>query len=306
MTFAQLQYLLELHKTRSFSLAAKNLMISQPSLSLMLKSLEEELGYPIFLRTKNGLVPTEQGIDIINHAAKICESYRSMTTPNQKKTISVRISAASIPPVQKAFVQLVKENLDRRDISFSMTQESNNACIEGLQNFSLEVGFYIVMANTYLHFLDSLQKSGLETKVLATFPGIIRISKNHPLYHREKLTPTDFEGHLFLDTTNATISKALFNSGITQIKPNHNIISSQHHVRQDLLEEGLVYDITFFIPGNERPEDPAYRYIPISDLSYKLIVITNPIRPLSPEVSRFLELVEEELHKPNQWHNPAL
>ena len=96
MTFAQLQYLLELHKTRSFSLAAKNLMISQPSLSLMLKSLEEELGHPIFLRTKNGLMPTEQGIDIINHAAKICESYRSMTTPNPTKTTSVRISAASI------------------------------------------------------------------------------------------------------------------------------------------------------------------------------------------------------------------
>ena len=297
MTFAQLQYLLELHKTRSFSQAAKNLMISQPSLSLMLKSLEEELGHPIFLRTKNGLVPTEEGIDIINHATKICESYRSMTTPNPKKTTSVRISSAPIPPIEKAFTQLVKENCHRRDINFSILQERNKVCIEGLQNFNLEVGFYIVMGSHHLQILDSLQKEGLEAKVLATFPGTIQISKNHPLYHKEQLTLADFEDSLFLDTTNATVSKALFNSGITHIKPNHNIVSVLHHVRQDLLDEGLVYDITFFIPSHFPATNIPYRYIPISNLNYKLIVITNPIRPLSPEVRRFLELVDEELRK---------
>lgn len=295
MTFAQLQYLLELHKTRSFSLAAKNLMISQPSLSLMLKSLEDELGHPIFLRTKSGLIPTEQGIDAINHAAKICESYRLMTTAKPKKASSVRVSAASIAPVQKAFVRLVGENRERRDINFSMTQETNNACIEGLQNFNLEVGFYIVLANSSLHFLDNLKKDGLEAKILATLPGAIRISKAHPLFHKEVLTPGDFENEMFLDTTGAAVSKALFSAGITHIKPNHNIISSQHHVRWDLLQEGLVYDIVFFYPGYRRPEDEAYRYIPISNLSYKLIAMTNPLRPLSPEVSRFMELVEEEL-----------
>lgn len=296
MTFMQLQYLLELHKTRSFSHAAKNLTISQPSLSLMLKSLEEELGHPIFLRTKNGLVPTEQGMDVINHAAKICESYRLMTTATPKKTASVRVSAASIAPVQKAFVRLVRENRERRDISFSMTQESNNDCIEGLQNFNLEVGFYIVLANSYLQFMDTLQKGGLETRTLATFPGAIRISKAHPLFQKENLTPADFECEMFLDTTGSTVSRALFSAGVTHIKPNHNIISSQHHVRRDLLQEGLVYDIVFFYPGYRRPEDAAYRYIPISNLSYKLIAMTNPLRPISPEVSRFLELVEEELH----------
>lgn len=295
MTFAQLQYLLELHKTRSFSKAAKNLMISQPSLSLMLKSLEEELGHPIFLRTKNGLIPTEQGADVINHAAKICESYRLMTTATPQKTTSVRISAASIAPVQKAFVRLVGENRERRDIVFSITQESNAVCIEGLQNFSLEVGFYIVLANSHLQFLDTLQKDGLEVRILATLPGAIRISKAHPLFGKPDLSPADFENEMFLDTTGATVSKAMFSAGITHIKPNHNIISSQHHVRKDLLQEGLVYDIVYFYPGYRRPDETEYRYIPISNLSYKLIAITNPLRPLSPEVCRFLELVNEEL-----------
>lgn len=295
MTFVQLQYLLELHKTRSFSKAAKNLMISQPSLSLMLKSLEEELGHPIFLRTKNGLIPTAQGADVINHAAKICESYRRMTTATPKKVSSVRISAASIAPVQRAFVRLVGENRERRDIVYSMTQESNAVCIEGLQNFSLEVGFYIVLANSHLHFLDTLQKDGLETRILATLPGAIRISKAHPLFQKEDLTPADFENEMFLDTTGASVSKALFGAGIIHIKPNHNIISSQYHVRKDLLQEGLVYDIVYFYPGYRRSDETEYRYIPITNLSYKLIAMTNPLRPLSPEVTRFLELVEEEI-----------
>lgn len=291
MTFAQLQYLLEIHRAGSVSQAAKKLFVSQPSISLTLKALEEELGYPIFLRTRKGLIPTSQGAAVIDHATRICESYRLLTAPQPQKNTFVRVSSASIPPIQNAFMRLIEENKDRRDISFSLTQESD--CTKNLRSFTLEMGFVLVMNTGYLSQQDAIQKQGLSSRLVATLPGAIRIGKGHRLFHAESISPEDLEDDMFLDSSNSTVSKALLDAGITRIKPNYSIISSQHTVRNELVLRGLAYDITFYLPGQEHDTD--FRYIPLEGLSYKLLAITNPLHPPVPEVDRFMALVTEEL-----------
>lgn len=292
MTFAQLQYLLEVHNTGSISQAAKNLFVSQPSISLTLKALEEELGYPIFLRTRKGLIPTSQGAAVIDHAARICESYRLLTAPQPHKSTFVRISSASIPPIQNAFIRLIGENADHRDISFSLTQEINS--MENLRNFTLEIGFVLVLSSRYLSYLDSIQKYGLQSQLIATLPGGIRIGKGHPLFDKPDISPADFEDDMFLDSSNSTVSKALLDAGVARIKPNYNIISSQYAVRNELVLKGLAYDITFFLPEDPNTQED-FRYISLEGLTYKLVAITNPLHPPAPEVERFMQLLTEEL-----------
>lgn len=291
MTFAQLQYLLEIHRSGSVSQAAKKLFVSQPSISLTLKALEEELGYPIFLRTRKGLIPTSQGAAVIDHATRICESYRLLTAPQPQINTFVRISSASIPPIQNAFMRLIEENRDRRDISFSLTQELD--CRNNLRSFTLEIGFVLVMSSGYLSQQDAIQKLGLSSRLVATLPGAIRIGKGHRLFHAESISPEDLEDDMFLDSSNSSVSKALLDAGIARIKPNYSIISSQHTVRNELVLRGLAYDITFYMPGQK--DDAAFRYIPLEGLSYKLLAITNPLHPPVPEVDRFMALVTEEL-----------
>lgn len=291
MTFAQLQYLLEIHKAGSISQAAKNLFVSQPSISLTLRTLEAELGYPVFLRTRKGLVPTSQGATVIDHATRICESYQILTAPVPQRSTFVRISAVSIPPIQNAFMRLVEENKERRDISFSLTQETS--CVENLRSFTLEMGFILAVSNRFLALQDSIAKQGLSSRLVATFPGGIRIGKGHRLFSADTVSPEDLEDDFFLDSTNSTVSKALLDAGIAHIKPNYNIISSQHTVRNELVLRGLAYDITFFVPGQESEEN--YRYIPLEGLRYKLLAVTNPLHPPVPEVDRFMELLQEEL-----------
>lgn len=291
MTFAQLQYLLEIHRSGSVSQAAKKLFVSQPSISLTLKALEEELGYPIFLRTRKGLIPTSQGAAVIDHATRICESYRLLTAPQPQINTFVRISSASIPPIQNAFMRLIEENRDRRDISFSLTQELD--CRNNLRSFTLEIGFVLVMSSGYLSQQDAIQKLGLSSRLVATLPGAIRIGKGHRLFHAESISPEDLEDDMFLDSSNSSVSKALLDAGIARIKPNYSIISSQHTVRNELVLRGLAYDITFYMP--DQKDDTAFRYIPLEGLSYKLLAITNPLHPPVPEVDRFMALVAEEL-----------
>jgi len=291
MTFVQLQQLLEIHRAASISQAAKNLFVSQPSISLTLKALEDELGFPIFLRTRKGLIPTLQGINVIDHAARICESYRLLTTPEMQKATSLRISTISFPPIHSSFLRLVEENKSRRDITFSLTQE--NEAYEQLMNFALEIGFILKLSTSYLSFLDDIQKMGLHACVVATLPGAIRIGKGHPQFANAHASPADFEDDLLLDGQNATVSKGLLAGGIARIKPNYNIICGKFLAREELVRRGLAYDITYYLPTDVSSEE--FRYIPMEGLTYHLIAITNPLHPPVPELDRFMEILREEL-----------
>ena len=71
MTIQQLRIALEAAKTGSITRAARTLYLSQPNASSMLRTLEQELGYEIFNRTNTGIVPTEAGMQFLDHAVVI-------------------------------------------------------------------------------------------------------------------------------------------------------------------------------------------------------------------------------------------
>jgi DNA-binding transcriptional LysR family regulator len=78
MTFQQLQYILDIRKTGSFSKTAKNFYVSQASISQAVNSLEQELGVEIFQRNWNGVVPTQQGALVLEEAGSICDHHRRL------------------------------------------------------------------------------------------------------------------------------------------------------------------------------------------------------------------------------------
>ena len=73
-------YIYEVYKERSFSKAAQNLYISQPSLSAKIKKAEEEIGLPVFDRNTTPLRLTEFGrvyIDAVEEVYKIEKSVEN-------------------------------------------------------------------------------------------------------------------------------------------------------------------------------------------------------------------------------------
>ena len=75
MTLNQLKYIIELSKENSINEAAKKLFISQPSLTAALKSLEQEIGFDIFLRKKSGISLTVKGAEFLGYAKSVIEQY---------------------------------------------------------------------------------------------------------------------------------------------------------------------------------------------------------------------------------------
>ena len=71
MTFVQLSYVVAIDNFRHFAQAAEFCNITQPTLSMQVHKLEQELGMKIFDRSKQPVIPTESGKEIIAQARKI-------------------------------------------------------------------------------------------------------------------------------------------------------------------------------------------------------------------------------------------
>ena len=88
MTITQLNYIITLEKTRNFTKAANLCKVSQPTLSMQIRKLEEELKVNIFDRTKKPIELSDVGIKIINQAKKILIEFKKMDDVlNDKKEV---------------------------------------------------------------------------------------------------------------------------------------------------------------------------------------------------------------------------
>lgn len=103
MQLKQLYYFVQTSQNHSINETAQKLYISQPSLSISLKALETELGFPLFLRSKQGISLTEEGKAILEDCKEIlsitngwnkysCE-YSSNASPVLVKGAGILVSA---------------------------------------------------------------------------------------------------------------------------------------------------------------------------------------------------------------------
>ena len=101
MTIIQLEYLLAVANFGSFSVAAEHCFVTQPSLSMQIKSLEEELGVMLLDRSKKPVIPTKAGEAVIGQAREALKEYNSIkeVVSRMKGETSGRIRLGVIPTI---------------------------------------------------------------------------------------------------------------------------------------------------------------------------------------------------------------
>ena len=112
MTLTQLKYVITVAEARSMNEAAKQLFISQPSLSSAIKELEEEIGVEVFRRSNKGVFVTPEGEEFVGYARQVVEQYMLIETKyidktNVKKKFGV--STQHYTFAVNAFVEMVKQ-----------------------------------------------------------------------------------------------------------------------------------------------------------------------------------------------------
>ncbi len=116
MTLVQLEYIAALDRFRHFALAAANCYVTQPTLSMQIHKLEQELGFKIFDRSKQPVMPTEAGIEIIRHAKKILVERDAMNEMlhTRKGILSGELKVAIIPTLAPYLLPLFAQQFAKK------------------------------------------------------------------------------------------------------------------------------------------------------------------------------------------------
>ena len=101
MTIIQLQYLIEVANCGSFSAASEHCFVTQPSLSMQIKALEDELGVVLLDRSKKPVIPTEAGNVVIAQAQETLKAYNTIreSVAELKSETAGKIRLGVIPTI---------------------------------------------------------------------------------------------------------------------------------------------------------------------------------------------------------------
>ncbi|MBQ3462523.1 MAG: LysR family transcriptional regulator [Clostridia bacterium] len=130
MKTEQIILALTIAREKSISKAAEVLFISQPTASNLLKSLENELGYSLFQRTRTGILPTHKGTEFLTHAVTIERSLNAISQISEDtKKLDFKIVSQRFDFSVFAFEKLCEKyhaNEQVIDFNFQIINDSVN------------------------------------------------------------------------------------------------------------------------------------------------------------------------------------
>lgn len=226
MTLQQLRYIIKIVECGSITEAAKQLFISQPSLSNAVKELETELGIEIFYRTPKGITLSIDGAEFLSYARQVVEQtelleqrYLGKKPAKQLCSVSTQHYAFAV----NAFVNLLLA-LDVDEYEFTLRETRTYEIIEDVKNLRSEIGI-IYLSNFNEKVLNKLLKENhlIFTPLFEADPHVF-ISCVHPLANRESVTLEDLDNYPFLAFEQGEYNSFYFSEEILSTAPHKKTI----------------------------------------------------------------------------------
>ena len=195
MTLAQLRYAIKVANANSMNEAARELFISQPSLSASIKELEEETGVVIFIRTNRGIRITPEGEEFIGYARQVVEQYELMDAKYiQKKNIKQRFSVSlqHYTFAVNAFVEVVKR-YGMSEYEFAIHETKTYEVIEDVKNFKSEIGILYINDFNKKVLEKIFHEYGLQFHELFQCHIYVYMWKGNPLANKDMIDLEDLE-----------------------------------------------------------------------------------------------------------------
>ncbi len=157
MNLQQLEYIIALERYGRFLTAAEKCFVTQATLSMMIKKLEEELDVIIFDRRKHPIVPTEAGKRIIDQAKIILKEIGRIkeTAKELKGELSGELKIGIIPTLAPYLLPLFLGDFIKKypRIKLKISEYTTQTIISRLQDLSLDAGILATPLN-----VDNLQE----------------------------------------------------------------------------------------------------------------------------------------------------
>ena len=200
MTLTQLEYIVALDTHRHFVLSSEKCFVTQPTLSMQIQKLEEELGVKIFDRTKQPVIPTEIGSQIIAQARITLReaSLIRQLIAEQKDTMTGEIRIGVIPTLAPYLLPQLFKNIREKfpHVNLVVKETITEEVLQELKNNRLDCGLVVT----------PLKDSTIKEDVLFYEELFVYVSRKNALQNKRYLLPADIdpnqlwlleEGHCF-------------------------------------------------------------------------------------------------------------
>ena len=187
MTITQLEYILAVHKEKSFSDAATVCQVTQPTLSMQIHKLEEELGVLIFDRSRKPIQTTEIGLALVAEARELIDKAHAIQnlTEEYQEGLQGTVRMAVIPTVSSYMLPFLVPHFDNQTtLDVHLQETTTEDIIRRLKDDELDVG---IMATP-------LDEPGLREIPLYNEKMLVYCSEGHPLLKKRFVLPEDLSG----------------------------------------------------------------------------------------------------------------
>ncbi len=296
MTIQQCKYVLAVAKTGSFNEAAKQLFVAQSSLSISIKSLEQELEIKIFERSSNGVYLTDEGAEFVKYAAQICENS-DFVVERYKKEISKKlyISTQHYDFIADIFGNFLK-SIEDENYRFSIREIETYNVICDVETARSDIGIIAIKDGDYDVMKRYLKKKNLLfTPFIEVRPHVF-FRKNHSLSHCDRLSISELKEYPYVSYEQGEHSSSYFTEELTDISYiNKHIEISDRATLMNLLMLTDAYTIgTGIMPSALNKGDIIS--VPFeSDEFYIIGHLLNEERKVSDITNDFIKLMEKSL-----------
>ncbi len=204
MNIQQLEYIVALDTHRHFVEAAASCFVTQPTLTMQIQKLEEEMDVQIFDRSKKPVEPTPPGVEIISRARQILRDISDLRNyvAAEQKGIEGEFRLGIIPTLAPYLIprflpQFVEENPNTH---LRIEEIESEKLLKALHNYQIDVGLMVTPAMEHL----------IKEIPLFYEPFLFYAPYDHPFMHRaviedRQLDPAKVlvltEGHCFRNQT---------------------------------------------------------------------------------------------------------
>lgn len=299
MTTRQLEYVIAISAAGSFRKAAETLYISQPSLSMAVKSLEEEIGVPLFIRTRNGVSLTPAGDQIIEDSKTIMNLIYHWNTPEVDPDVSDKISL-------QAQGVLVSTLIPRILTQYNEECPGSNVSVEELIHFNLQktnlptVKLLFCEEAKFPALMKTAEQNGYQSRVLCMEPMRVFLNHENPLCKRSPVYMRDLSGMSYASFDSLTLSCSPYadffryipNGKSTYLPNREAILEAVAHQRDVISHFSFVAAATspYVMRGEIKTKI-------IADYPMQTLVLAIYNHPTNPFVSDLLDLSETIVHR---------
>jgi DNA-binding transcriptional LysR family regulator len=226
MTLQQLRYVVTVAEKGTISDAAKELFISQPSLTSAIKELENEMQITIFNRTNKGIIVSNAGDEFLSYARQVLEQANLL----EEKFLNVKkqsprfsVSAQHYSFAVNAFVDVIRE-FGGNQYDFTLRETQTYEIIEDVNRLKSEIGILYTSSKNEEIIMKLIKQHNLEFEELFVAKPHVFISSKHPLAEKESIALEELEEYPYLSFEQGEYNSFYFSEEIlSTIDRNKNI-----------------------------------------------------------------------------------